>query len=204
MIVRVARSPLRLLGYALVAAPLILLAVDMLVAYKWYPRPETTVASSTEVTTADGSVTQVTSVVYTDNGKAQRRRDLAWGVVLGAGGAALLGWAFTGLVRPQRLLAADAEGLSLWLEGRRRPPWRVPWQEVAEVRSGIRRDEAGEVPVLSLRLPRADGLPARPRGASVELPWLHLYANEWDHPAHEVSALLEGYVTGFRGWEAYG
>ena len=85
MIVRVSRSPLRLLGYALVAVPMILLAVDMLVAYRFFPFPETTTASA-QVSNADGSTTEVTYQVYTDNGKAQRRRDLAWGSAFGLGG----------------------------------------------------------------------------------------------------------------------
>lgn len=203
MIVRVSRSPWRLLGYALVAVPMILLAVDMLVAYKWYPFPETTTARG-QVTAADGSVTEVSYQVYTDNGKAQRRRDLAWGSALAVGGLAAIGWAFSGLVAPRRLLSADDAGLALWLDGRRRPPQRLAWEEVAEVRSGLRGDEAGEVPVLSLRLHSPERVPLRPVGAAAEPPWLHLFAGEWDRPAHEVAAMIEGYVTGFRGWEAYG
>jgi hypothetical protein len=203
VIVRVSRSPFRLLAYALVAVPMILLAVDMLFSYRFYPRPETTTAQG-QVTAADGSVSQVSYEVLTDNGRAQQRRDRAWGGVLAAGGIALIGWAFTGLVRPRRLLGADPEGLTLWLDGTHRPPLHLPWEEVAEVRSGSREDEAGEVPVLSLRLCDAARVPLRPAGAAAEPPWLHLYAGEWDRPPQEVAALIEGYVTGFRGWEAYG
>lgn len=201
--IRVARSPWRLLGYALVAVPMILLALEMTVTYKYYPRPEAT-TSRTEVTGAGGEVTQVTYRVLTEAGKAQWRRDLAWGSALGLGGLVAIGWAFAGLVAPRRLLAADASGLSLWVEGHRRPPWRLAWEEVAEVRSGLRHDEGGEVPVLSLRLHSMERIPVRPVGAVADPPWLHLYAGEWDRPAHEVAALVEGYVTGFRGWETYG
>ena len=203
MIVRVARSPLRLLGYVLVAVPMILLAVDMLVAYRFFPFPETTTASS-QVAAADGSTTEVTFLVYTDNGKAQRRRDLAWGSALGLGGLVVAGWAFAGLVSQRRLLAADTEGVTLWIHGRRRPPLRLAWEDVAEVRSGVRRDQAGEVPVLSLRLCSPEKVPLRPVGAVADPPWLHLFAEDWDRPAHEVAALVEGQVTGFRGWESYG
>jgi hypothetical protein len=203
VIVRVSRSPLRLLGYALVAVPMILLAVDMLVAYRFFPFPETTTASA-QVANADGSTTEVTYQVYTDNGKAQRRRDLAWGSAFGVGGVLVIGWAFAGLVAPRRLLSADREGLTLWLDGRRRPPLRLAWEEVAEVRSGLQEDTAGRVPVLSLRFYSPDLVPPRPKGARDDAPWLHLYAADWDRPAHEVAALVEGYVTGFRGWEAYG
>jgi len=203
VIVRVARSPLRLLGYVLVAVPMILLAVDMLVAYRFFPFPETTTASS-QVAAADGSTTEVTFLVYTDNGKAQRRRDLAWGSALGLGGLVVAGWAFAGLVSQRRLLAADTEGVTLWIHGRRRPPLRLAWEDVAEVRSGVRRDQAGEVPVLSLRLISPEKVPLRPVGAVADPPWLHLFAEDWDRPAHEVAALVEGQVTGFRGWESYG
>ena len=203
MIVRVARSPLRLLGYVLVAVPMILLAVDMLVAYRFFPFPETTTASS-QVAAADGSTTEVTFLVYTDNGKAQRRRDLAWGSALGLGSLVVAGWAFAGLVSRRRLLAADTEGVTLWIHGRRRPPLRLAWEDVAEVRSGVRRDQAGEVPVLSLRLISPEKVPLRPVGAVADPPWLHLFAEDWDRPAHEVAARVDGQVTGVRGWESYG
>ena len=60
------------------------------------------------------------------------------------------------------------------------------------------------MPVLSLRLYSPERVPLRPKGALDDPPWLHLFAADWDRPAHEVAALVEGYVTGFRGWEAYG
>lgn len=203
MIVRVRRSPLRLLGYALVGSAMLLLAADMLFGYLYYPRPETT-PGTRQVQAADGSVTEETVQVYTPTGLAQRRRDVGWGSVLAAGGAAALTWSTAGLLAPRRLLSADAEGLSLWLDGRRREPLRLAWDEVAEVRSGLRRDEAGEVAVLSLRLHVPERVPLRPRGGVGEPPWLHLFAGEWDRPAHVVAARVEGYVTGFRNWEAYG
>jgi hypothetical protein len=203
VIVRVSRSPLRLLGYGLVAAAMVALALDMLVMYRFYPQPETT-QGTRQVTAADGSVLEETVQVYTETGKAQRRRDLGWGLVLLVAGAGGLVWAGAGLVAPRRLLSADSEGLSVWLDGRGRAPLRLTWEEIAEVRSGLRRDEAGEESVLSLRLESPERVPRRPRAAVAEAPWLHLFAGEWDRPAHEVVALIEGYVTGFRHWEAYG
>ena len=155
-------------------------------------------------TAADGSVTEVTSFVLTPNGVAQQRRDRAWGGVLAVGGLVTLGWACAGLIAPRRVLAADEEGLTLWLDGRRRAPLRLAWEEVAEIRSGLRQDEAGEVAVMSLRVHDSQLLPLRPVGGVVEPPWLHVFAGEWDQPARDVVAVLEGYVTGFRGWEAYG
>lgn len=203
MIVRVRRSPWRLLGYVLVALPMVLLALDMLFFYRLYPNPEST-QGTREVQAADGSVTQETVQVYTQTGQAQRRRDIGWGAVLLVSGSALFVWALSDLVVPRRLLAADAEGVTVWPAGRRGAPLRLGWGEVAEVRSGLRRDEAGEVPVLSLRLQSPERVPVRPRGGLAEPPWLHLFAGEWDRPAHEVAALVEGYVSGSRNWEAYG
>jgi len=57
VIVRVHRSPLRLLGYALVALPMVLLALDMLFFYRYYPSPEMT-QGTRDVQAADGSVTR--------------------------------------------------------------------------------------------------------------------------------------------------
>lgn len=203
MIVRVTRSPLRLLGFALVGMAMVGLALDMLGFYRLYPRPETTVATR-QVTAADGSVVDENVEVYTETGKAQRRRDVGWGSVLLAAGSASLLWAVGGLVVPRRLVAAGDSGLTLWLSGRRRPPLHLGWEEIAEVRSGLLRDVGGEVAVLSVRLHSADRVPARLRGGVAEAPWLHLFAGEWDRPAHEVAALIEPYVPGDRHWEAYG
>jgi hypothetical protein len=203
VIIRVNRSPLRLLGYALVAVPMVLLALDMLFFYHFYPSPEIT-QGTREVQAADGSVIQETVEVYTQTGVSQRRRDVGWGTVLLVSGSAMFIWALGDLVVPRRLLAADGEGISLWLSGRRRAPLRLGWDEIAEVRSGLRQDEAGEVPVLSLRLRNPERVPVRPRGGFAEPPWLHLCAGEWDRPAHEVAARVEGNVSGFRDWETYG
>ena len=197
------RSPLLMLGYVLVAVPMVLLALDMLWSYHYYPRPEI-LESTRQVTAADGSVVEEAVQVYTDTGRAQRRRDIGWGAVLLAAGSVLFVWGFVGAAVPRRLLAADAEGLTLWLDGRRRPPLRLAWQEIAEVRSGLRTDDAGEVPVLSLRLRSPERVPTGPRGAVAEPPWLHLFAGDWEPPAHEVAARVEGHVTGFRYLESYG
>jgi hypothetical protein len=203
VIVSVSRSPLRMLAYALIAVPMILLSVDMLVSYRFYPHPETT-AVSREVTGSDGSAVQTEEQVYTQVGQSQRRRDVAWGTVLLAGGAVTLVWAFGNLIHPRRLLVAEVDGLTLKLGKAGEPSLRLQWEEIAELRSGVREGEAGPVPVLSLRLFHAEEVPLRPRGAIVDPPWIHLLAEEWDRPAHEVAALLDGYVEGAGDWESYG
>jgi len=59
------------------------------------------------------------------------------------------------------------------------------------------------VPVcLTPALSRAGAAAAA--GAAAEPPWLHVFTGEWDRPAHEVAALVEGYVTGFRHWRPTG
>lgn len=203
MIVRVTRSPLRLLGLALVAVAMIALALDMLVFYRYFPDPETT-QGTRQVTLEDGSVVEESVRVYTATGLAQRRRDVGWGLVFLVAGSASFIWAGAGLVVPRRLVVADASGISLSLAGRRRAPLRLGWEEIAEARSGLRQDEGGDVPVLSLRLHAAERVPPRPRGAVADPPWLHLFSGEWDRPAHEVAALIEQHVSGSRYWEAYG
>jgi hypothetical protein len=191
-----------MLAFALIAVPMILLSVDMLVSYRFYPHPETT-AVTTEVTGVDGSAVQSHEDIYTQVGRSQRRRDVAWGTVLLAGGAVILVWAFGNLIHPRRLLVAEVDGLTLKLGKTGEPSLRLRWEEIAEVRSGVREGEAGPAPVLSLRLLGTEEMPLRPRGAIVDPPWIHLIAEEWDLPAHEVAALLEGYLEGAGDWETY-
>jgi len=203
MIVSVARSPLRMFAFALVAVPMILLAVDMAFSYQYYPFPETT-TENIQTTADDGSVVEATREKYTPVGWSQRKRDISWGVALGGGGVVMLLWSLRNLIVPRRLLVADEHGLNIAVGNRRRPPFRLAWEDVDEVRSGIWQDDGGSVPVLSIRLRDPLQMPRTPRAAAVDTPWLHLFAEEWDRPAHQVASILESRVSGFRGWEAYG
>lgn len=187
----VSRSPLRLLVFALLAVPAILLAVDMTISNKWIRAPETDEVVVGQTTDESGELVDITKDVLTDTGKAERRRDILFGGALFLGGVAALGWAFRELARPTSFLVADDTGLVVRVDGVRRPPRRFEWDSIAEVRSGLITDDGIDVPVLSIRFFDPAEVPHLPAGATSLPPWLHLHADEWDQPAHQVAALLD-------------
>ncbi|HEX9978451.1 MAG TPA: hypothetical protein VGB41_07485 [Acidimicrobiia bacterium] len=191
MDVTVARSPMRMLGYAALAVPAILLAVDMMVAHRWFPDPDATTQVVGSTLDDAGNVVDVTTSQLTVDGRAQHRRDLAVGMTLLLGGVAAMVWSLKELVHPTVILRADGDGLSLRLDGPGHPPRLFPWDDVVEVRSGVRDDDGAELPVLSLRLADPDLVPPDPAGGEADPPWLHLFADEWDTPAHQVAPLLD-------------
>jgi hypothetical protein len=177
--------------YALLAVPAVLLAVDMTISYRWIAPPETTDVVVGQTTDESGELVDITKDVLTDTGRSQRRRDLLFGAGLFVGGAAAIGWAFKELARPTRFLIADDEGLLVRVDGLRQPPRRFGWSDIAELRSGIVEDDGIDAPVLSIRLVDVEQVPHLPAGGYSEPPWLHLYSDEWDQPAHQVAAALE-------------
>lgn len=191
MTVSVGRSSWRFVAYALIAVPMVLLALDMTIAYRFIPEPETTQVVLGETTNAAGETIDITKDVYTRTGEAQRRRDVVFGGGLLLAGVAAMAWAVRELVRPGRVLVADDHGLSLRVWGRRGDPLQVPWPDIVEVRSGLMDDEGAPVSVLSIRFVDDDHVPERPLGGVAEPPWLHLYADDWDRAAHQVAALLD-------------
>ena len=191
MNIAVSRSPLRLLVYALLAVPAVLLAVDMTISYRWIAPPETTDVVVGQTTDESGEMVDITKDVLTDTGRSQRRRDLLFGAGLFVGGAAAIGWALKELARPTCFLIADDEGLLVRVDGLRQPPRRFGWSDIAELRSGIVEDDGIDAPVLSIRLVDVEQVPHLPAGGYSEPPWLHLYSDEWDQPAHQVAAALE-------------
>ncbi len=191
MNIAVSRSPLRLLVYALLAVPAVLLAVDMTISYRWIAPPETTDVVVGQTTDESGEMVDITKDVLTDTGRSQRRRDLLFGAGLFVGGAAAIGWALKEWARPTCFLIADEEGLLVRVDGLRQPPRRFGWSDIAELRSGIVEDDGIDAPVLSIRLVDVEQVPHLPAGGYSEPPWLHLYSDEWDQPAHQVAAALE-------------
>lgn len=191
MNIAVSRSPLRLLVYALLAVPAVLLAVDMTISYRWIAPPETTDVVVGQTTDESGEMVDITKDVLTDTGRSQRRRDLLFGAGLFVGGAAAIGWALKELARPTHFLIADDEGLLVRVDGLRQPPRRFGWSDIAELRSGIVEDDGIDAPLLSIRLVDVEQVPHLPAGGYSEPPWLHLYSDEWDQPAHQVAAALE-------------
>ena len=195
MNVSVARSPIRMLAYAALAVPAILLAVDMLFSHRYFPDPESTNQVVGSTIEASGKTVDVTTVQLTVDGKAQHRRDLVVGIALLFGGIAAMGWALKELVRPTVILREDRDGLSIRVDGPGYPPRLFPWDEVVEVRSGVHDDDGADLPVLSLRLADADLVPVDPAGGDADPPWLHLFADEWDSPAHQIAPLLDQLTT---------
>ena len=187
----VSRSPLRLLTFALLAVPAILLAVDMTVSHRWIRAPETSEVVVGQTSDETGETVKVIEEVLTDVGRTERRRDLLFGGVLFAGGVTAMAWVLRELVGPTRFLVADGKGLLIRVDGFMRPPRRLAWSGIAEVRSGLIEDDGIEAPVLSIRLVDAEEIPHLPAGAVSDPPWLHLFSDEWDTPAHRVAALLE-------------
>lgn len=177
--------------YVLLAVPAILLAVDMTVSHRWVRAPETTDVVVGQTTDESGQQVDLTEAVLTDVGRAERRRDILFGGVLLLGGVVVTVWALRELTRPSRFLVADDEGLLLRVDGLRRPPRRVPWPEIAEIRSGVIEDDGVDIPVLSIRFTDPFRVPVQPAGAAADPPWLHLYSDEWDTPAHQVAPLLD-------------
>lgn len=191
MNVKVSRSPIRMLGYAALAVPAILLSVDMLIAHRWYPEPDATnqvVGSTLDV---DGNGVDITVRQLTADGRSQQRRDRLLGAALLAGGVAAMAWSLNELVRPTVVVRADDEGLSVRVDGPGRPPRLFPWEDVVEVRSGLRDDDGTELPVLSLHLADPDMVPGNPAGGEADPPWLHLFADDWEVPAHQVAPVLD-------------
>lgn len=196
MNVTVSRTPLRLLTYALLAVPAILLAVDMTVSNRVIRAPETTEVIVGQTSSESGESVDVTEDVLTDVGRAERRRDLLFAAGLFVGGVAAMGWALKELARPTRFLIADDAGLLIKVDGVRRPARRFGWSGIAEVRSGLIEDDGIETSVLSIRLADGEDVPHLPAGGCSDPPWLHLFSEEWDQPAHQVAALLDHKLLG--------
>jgi len=193
--VSVSRSPLRLLAYAAFAVPAILLAVDMLFAYRWYPEPATFDQVVGTTIDANGQTIDVVIKPYTQDGKAERRRDLFVGGALLIGGAAAMGWGLKELVSPVALVSADDTGISIRVDGPGRPSRLFTWEEVVEVRSGMLENDGAEVAVLSLRVRDPEMIPVDPAGAAADPPWLYVFADEWDRPPHQVAPLLDQWAS---------
>ncbi len=177
--------------FLLLAVMAMLLSVDMLVSHKWVPAPATYDAVIGSTVDENGNTVDVTKPVLTVDGKAQRRRDLAFGGTLLFAGLATMAYSVNGLLRPRSVLRATDDGISVRVDGPGRPPRLLPWESIVEVRSGVRDDEGAEMPVLSIHLDDPAMVPLDPAGGVSDPPWLHLWADDWDHPAHQIAPLLD-------------
>jgi hypothetical protein len=187
----VTRSPLRLLAYVLLAIPAVLLAVDMTASNRFISPPDSfqTVVGSTMV--ESGAVVDVTSTAFTNQGRAEARRDRLFAAVLLTGGVVSIGWAMRDLVRPRPLMRGDQDGLALRIDGPGMPMRAFPWEEIAEVRSGLIDEDGDILPAFSVRFHDPSRAPAEPASAVADPPWLHVVADDWSPPAHLVVPVLE-------------
>ena len=192
MIVSAACSPLRVLAWVVAAVPIVLLAIDMTFSYRFYPEPEHNDVVLGQVVNDAGEETDVFERQYTVSGRTERRRDIALGGALLLAGTAVMVWGIKEMVRPRRVLEADANGLRLRVNGPGRRPLNLGWAEIVTVRSSVIVDDDEELPVLSIQVSQPTHLPERPWGARLDSSWIHLLSAEWDIPAHQVAPLLAG------------
>jgi hypothetical protein len=185
------RSPWRLTLFLVLAVPAILLSVDMLISHRWVPKPATYTATVGETVDDQGSVVPVTAQILTHDGRAEWRRDRAFGSLLLAGGLGTMAFAVAGLLRPRPVLRASDEGISVRVDGWGHPPRLFPWESIVEVRSGVRDVDGAEIPVLSILLDDPTLVPFDPAGAVEDSPWLHIWAEDWDRPVHQIAPLLD-------------
>ena len=185
------RSSWRLLVIVALSVPAVLLAVDMLFSHRWVPAPVTYDAVVGSTIDANGNPVNVTVPTLTVDGQAQRRRDRAFGIVLLAGGIGAMGYSVLALLRPRPVLRATDEGISVRVDGRSHPPRLLPWESIVEVRSGVRDADGADLPVLSIQLLDPAAVPVNPAGGVADPPWLHLWADDWDQPAHHMAPLLD-------------
>src|SRR3990170_1870065 len=107
----VMRSPWRLTLFLVLSVPAILLSVDMLVAHRWVSRPATYTATIGQTVDDQGNTVPITAQILTHDGRAERRRDLAFGMALLAGGLGTMAYAVTGLLRPRPVLRSSDLGI---------------------------------------------------------------------------------------------
>ena len=144
-----------------------------------------------QTTNENGDTIDITEERLTDVGRTEQRRDVFFGVALLVGGVAALGWAVKELFVPVPFLVADDDGLLIRVDGPGNPPRRFRWEGIVEIRSSLLDDDGEEIPVLSIRLLDIEEVPYLPAGARAEPPWIHVYADEWDAPAHQIAPFLD-------------
>ncbi|MDX1449417.1 MAG: hypothetical protein R3246_10205 [Acidimicrobiia bacterium] len=176
MIIEVGRSPLKAWIAAVLAVPLLLLAIDIAITNRVYPHPQQD---------ANGNLT--------GQGQSERRTDIVLGLGLATAGVALGAWSLYELreqTRPGSVLRADERGLELGTASRYEPPAWVPWQYVTSVRTTVDRDATGEHQVLAVEFRDDVTLRADIPSSRVSGTRLLLDPDNWDTPVVEVSDRL--------------
>lgn len=176
MIIEVGRSPVKAWIAAVLAVPLLLLALDVAVTNRVYPHPEKDV---------NGNLTL--------QGQSERRTDIVLGLGLGIAGIALGAWSLYELreqTRPGSVLRADEHGLELGTSQRWEPAVWTPWQRIVGVRTTVVEDAVGEHAALAVEF--RDDVPVPP-----DIPSSRRHGNRllldpdnWDTPVVEVADRL--------------
>jgi hypothetical protein len=182
---------MRLLAYAVFAVPAILLAIDMSFAFRFYEEPAHVTQVIGVETNQLGQQVDITRKEYTPDGRAQRRRDLGFSAVLFVGGVGAMSWAVFGLISPRSILSAGEDGISVAVDGPGKPNRLIPWDSVVEVKSGLIDVDGAPSAVLSIEFDDPEAVPVDPAGGISDPPWLHLFAEDWEPPAHQVAPFLD-------------
>lgn len=182
------RSPLRLLGFAIVAMLLMLLALEMTVTRRWYPEPELTEARGVQIA-PDGSEVTITTMVRSQKGSAELRRDVILGTLMGAAGLALIVFVLRDLVKPEVFVTADENGLAF--PSGDGSLFAVSWNDIREVRSAVHQGDFGTDPVLLITVDESIELPERLRNGIVDGSTVLLHGSAWEVPPWEVAARLD-------------
>ena len=175
MTIAVTRSTwLPLLG-AIVAIPLLVMALDLGFTYKIFPEPH---GDSAGARSAQGS--------------SERRTDVIWASGLALAGAVLAGASLRELVNPRVIVAADEDQVELDIGPRGNRSITLDWADINSVRSIRVDDDFGERRVLAIDLASTDAIPVKPRGAALVGDTLEIDADSWSIPSHEVADALNG------------
>lgn len=159
---------------AMIAVPLVLIAVDLAFTHRYFREP---------VQDADGNLTT--------QGMSEQRTDYIWFVGLTVGGGVLLYWSLREITGNRRVVVADAEGLHLSVGSSRTADVFVPWHQVTSIRSTFREDETGPTDYLEVGIHGPTWVPADPRGAVWEHDHLLVDATDWQTPSHVAAGLLQ-------------
>lgn len=165
----VRRSAWRMWGIAIGGVPLLVLALDVL--------------TQRRLTNALREV-----LFRPDDTQLLEPRDVIWAWAMLVVGAVLTLWGLKELVMPTAVLRADADGLSLRVNGPFRPPLQLAWDEVDDVGSGTVDDLGDELPVFWVRTMQPDQLPDDAWGARRTDPnTLAILASDWDRSPTAVA-----------------
>lgn len=194
MSIEVHRSVWRAWLGAVLAIPMIFLAIEMVVTD--FAATNNLIGFFEEAVDVDTRLefgppeTREESGSLSHQGKSEAVTDTLWGVALFLVGAVVAYLSLREIALPRRILGADDEGLYLGIERARREYVFIPWTAIASVRSTVAEDDTGSVDALEVEVNAPTMVPDHPRGASWQGTKLLVDADGWKPPVHEVAGLL--------------